>query len=112
MKDSVEEPNPAPSESEELEEFDSEESEGAIHLPPGANCRDCEYSALVQVPGQIKRVRICKRFPPTPMLIPVQNNKGQTAVTMTAQHALVADGDFCYEFDPRENPEVIPTALG
>lgn len=84
--------------------------DGPIILEPGDCCAKCHYSKLVQLQNQIRRVRICQRFPPIPLMVPVQGPNG-VAMTLTTQNPLVDDSHVCFEFDERENPEVIPTGL-
>jgi len=79
------------------------EDDGPIELPPGASCGTCAYAHTVKVPVPSKIVgqqstrdmRICRRFPPVPVAIHTAQG-----VTMTAQPPVVADTEFCYEYDP------------
>ncbi len=80
--------------------------EGAIHLPPGACCKDCHYSDLIRMKGQIHTLRICRRFPPSSIFMP--NAQGGV---LTSQPSQVPDDYVCFEYDARE-PVLIPTTLG
>jgi len=86
--------------------------DGPIDLPANAACGRCIYSRLVEVPGQLVRVRICKRFPPVPVLIPSQGPGGRPVLNITVQAPAVADTDFCYEFDESDTASLVPTSLG
>lgn len=94
------------------EVLDDGADEGPIVLPEGASCATCAYSALVQPePNAIQRVRVCRRMPPAPLVIPTPGPDGRPVLQITAQNPIVADQYFCYEWD-QAVATLIPTGLG
>lgn len=57
------------------------------------NCSTCRYSMLSDVNAQLKRLRFCKRFPPTPVLIPTARG-----VQVTPMFPAVTDTEYCGEY--------------
>lgn len=97
---------------EVAEHEDDGAEDGPIVLPEGAACGTCYYSRLVQVaPNVIQRARVCKRMPPTPVLVPMPGQDGRPVLNITAQSPVVQDKDVCYEWDLAE-VALIPTGLG
>lgn len=90
-----------------------DEESGPILLPSGASCSSCHYSILIPVmdpatktPMLNRKQRICRRVPPTPVLIPTDKGFMQIGA-----HPVVAEKEVCFEYDEREGDEIIPTAL-
>lgn len=85
--------------------------EGPIVLPEGANCGTCAYSTLIQpAPNAIKRVRVCQRMPPSPVVIPTPGKDGPV-LNIVAQFPVVDERVVCFEWDQAE-ATLIPTGLG
>lgn len=90
-------------------------------LPEGAACAKCVFSRSVPIidpaTGQPmldgSTQRICKRFPPVAVMVPVQTVRG-TGLQLTGVDVPVAEDGFCYEFTERDapdEPEVTPISL-
>lgn len=72
----------------------SEATETATPVKIQAQCSLCEYSKEMQMaPTDLRRVWVCKRFPPVPVAIPQR-----TGINISAMHPPVEPTSFCYEF--------------
>lgn len=80
-----------------------------ITLPFGANCAGCDFSRLTPPDIHLTRSRICKRFPPAVIVVPTPG-VGSGFALATANRT-VQDGDFCYEYQERDGPEIEPVTL-
>lgn len=79
--------------------------EGPILLPAGATCKNCHYSELIRLQGNIQSVRVCKRHPPSAYFVPTP--QGGAIMSSPPQ---VPDDYVCFEYDKRE-PVLTPVAL-
>lgn len=76
-------------------------------LPEGAACSACVFSRVtIPDPSSLRRARVCKRFPPVATFVPTAQGAG-----IITFDRVVKDSDYCYEFEAREGPEVIPALL-
>jgi hypothetical protein len=83
-----------------------------ITLPHGACCLLCDFSRLTPSdPNTLQRTRICKRFPPAVVMVPVQSQAGVGMGLMSANRP-VNDADVCYEYQEREGAEIVPLSFG
>lgn len=60
-----------------------------------AACQHCRFATLEQMQGQIQRMLVCHRFPPTPYTVPQPRG-----VAMMCSQPIVQPNMFCYEFQP------------
>ena len=87
-----------------------------ITLPDNPACGTCEFSELVQVIGPDGSIvvgstqRVCKRFPPVPVMIPIPMGQ-QMGAGLRGVSPPVRDDDMCYEYQERTEPEIEPTGL-
>ena len=92
------------------------ESGDMISLPENAACGTCEFSELVQVIGPDGSIvvgqsqRVCKRFPPVPVMIPIPIGN-QMGAGLRGVPPPVRDNDMCYEYQLRDGEEIEPTGL-
>lgn len=92
------------------------ETPGDLDMPENAACGTCEFSELVQVIGPDGAIvlgqsqRVCKRFPPVPVMIPIPIGN-QMGAGLRGVSPPVRDDDFCYEYQERKEPEIEPTGL-
>lgn len=57
-------------------------------------CASCKFSGIHRAPPELFKMRVCKRFPPSVVLVP-----GPQTVTASAW-PVVADEAWCYEYAP------------
>lgn len=85
--------------------------EFAGEIPDNASCASCQYSEMLPVGTDLKKQRICRRFPPQVFAI-AQIQGGQTiGFQLSAAPPPVDASQWCYEYDARQGPEIEPTAL-
>lgn len=73
-------------------------------------CGDCVYSEKIRMQNTIETQRVCRRFPPTVVGVPVPTDQGG-AWSLSSVFPTVADDSYCYEFEARDAPEIEPTGL-
>lgn len=61
-------------------------------------CGKCRFSRLETMPGQIQRVLVCHRFPPSMSMFVAPGPGGQMGVTGATNHPVVQPAQWCYEF--------------
>lgn len=60
-------------------------------------CATCKFSELVRMsPQDLTRVRVCRRFPPVPIMASQQNGN----IGIAAVSPIVADSTWCHEYAP------------
>lgn len=70
-------------------------------------CESCKFSVSeMQPPPSIERMTVCKRFPPTAVLI-YGKNGGQG---LTAVFPPVAPASWCHEWTVRPGPRIVADA--
>lgn len=80
-------------------------------VPDSATCANCTYSEALPVGPELKRQRICRRFPPAVVVVPVVQNGNTVGFNLSASPVPVDEKTWCYEWDERDGPEVEPTGL-
>jgi hypothetical protein len=62
-------------------------------------CKTCRYREELPIdPNNLQRMAICKRFPPTPVLMPAAPQQMQ----IVPMFPLAADDMHCFEHSPAE----------
>jgi hypothetical protein len=62
----------------------------------GPGCIDCKFSIMIPRPGDKELIRICRRFPPTPLMVPSQHG-----IMINTVHPQVQAEDVCGEFQQK-----------
>lgn len=66
-------------------------------------CQDCNFVTIVDasemggVPMVGEKIYVCKRFPPVPVMVPVQTQQG-AGMGMQTTSPVVNPNDFCFEY--------------
>jgi len=67
----------------------------------GRACERCRFSDVVAIdPNTLKKVRVCRRFPPMP-IISMQNGAPGMSMQFPNAQPMVWDTHWCYEFAPK-----------
>lgn len=73
---------------------------------PDACCAKCRFTTVEQAPPpNLQKVRLCKRFPPVPVLVPVRGG-----ATLTAMWPPMQDNGHCHEFSAAEPAQLMQLA--
>lgn len=66
-------------------------------------CKTCLYREELPIdPNNLQRMSVCKRFPPTPVLMP----SGPQQLQIVPMFPIVADDVHCFEYKPMVTPPV------
>lgn len=68
-------------------------------------CANCRFHEMEAMQGQIQRMMVCHRMPPTISMVPTQ--QGIQGMTM---FPVVKPSDWCYEWQQREHQQNIDSA--
>ena len=71
-----------------------------ISQEPKRTCGTCKFSQLEVMQGQIQRILVCHRFPPSMQMM--STPQGIAAQTMSP---VVQPAMYCYEYQQREGQE-------
>jgi hypothetical protein len=88
------------------------QSEEIDAVPDNAACSTCQYSELTAPSADLKRARLCRRFPPVVITVPTLNRQGQlVGFAFNTMQPIVAEDHWCFEYDVRDGTEIEPTGL-
>lgn len=71
-------------------------------------CQKCKFAELQAMPGQIQRILVCMRFPPTMSMFLGPGPGGQgVALQGQTNHPVVSPTQWCHEFAEKDDRPVI-----